>query len=100
MRSFRFTIDGFIVLIQLGFCSVYFVFVPASVKQVIDFYTDRSPSIQVYQAVMLVLMIGFSMIRSLKVLAPFSLIANIITMTGNESFRISSINQHRSVQAS
>jgi len=78
----KFTIDGFIVLIQLGFCSVYFVFVPASVKQVVDFYVHDGPSIQVYQAVMLFLMIGFSMIRSLKVLAPFSLIANIITIVG------------------
>lgn len=30
----RFIIDGFIVITQLGFCAVYFVFVPASIKQV------------------------------------------------------------------
>ncbi|CAF1101490.1 unnamed protein product [Rotaria sordida] len=78
----KFVIDGFIVLIQLGFCSVYFVFVPASVKQVVDFYSTRSPVIQIYQLIMLVLIIGFSMIRSLKVLAPFSLAANIITIGG------------------
>ena len=81
----RFTIDGFIVLIQLGFCSVYFVFVPASIKQVVDFYSPHSPSIQVYQLAMLVFVIGFSMIRSLKVLAPFSLVANVITMIGRPS---------------
>ena len=81
---FRFLIDGFIVLIQLGFCSVYFVFVPASIKQVVDQYTPHSPAIQVYQFVMLILIIGFSMIRSLKVLAPFSLAANVITIGGKE----------------
>lgn len=78
----RFVIDGFIVLIQLGFCCVYFVFVPASIKQVVDYYTNHSPVIQVYQAGMLVSLIAFSMIRSLKILAPFSLIANIITVGG------------------
>ena len=81
---FRFVIDGFIVLTQLGFCCVYFVFVPASIKQVIDFYTPHSPAIQVYQLIMLVLIIAFSMVRSLKVLAPFSLIANVLSIGGTD----------------
>lgn len=81
---FRFLIDGFIVLIQLGFCSVYFVFVPASIKQVVDYYHPNSPAIQVYQLIMLILIIGFSMIRSLKVLAPFSLVANVISIAGKD----------------
>ncbi len=33
---------------------------------------------------MLVLVIGFSMIRSLNVLAPFSLAANVISLGGEE----------------
>ncbi|CAF4215902.1 unnamed protein product [Rotaria socialis] len=60
----KFVIDGFIVLIQLDFCSVYFVFVPASITQVIDYFSIHR----------------FSMIRSLKVLAPFSLAVNVITI--------------------
>ncbi len=71
-------------MIQLGFCCVYFVFVPASIKQVIDYYSTNSPAIQIYQLIMLGLVIGFSMIRSLKVLAPFSLIANVISIGGEE----------------
>jgi proton-coupled amino acid transporter len=82
----RFIIDGFIVITQLGFCAVYFVFVPASIKQVADHYFAHSPPILVYQLVMLVMVIGFSMIRSLKVLAPFSLAANIITIGGKKKF--------------
>jgi proton-coupled amino acid transporter len=78
----KFIIDGFIVVTQLGFCTVYFVFVPASIKQVIDYYTGHSPPIQIYQLMMLILVIGFSMIRNLKVLAPFSLAANIISIGG------------------
>lgn len=66
---------------------MYFVFVPASVKQVIDYYSSHSPSIQIYQLIMLVLVIGFSMIRSLKVLAPFSLIANILSIGGKDKLR-------------
>jgi hypothetical protein len=33
---------------------------------------------------MLVLVIGFSMIRSLKVLAPFSLVANVLSIGGRK----------------
>ena len=78
----RFIIDGFIVTTQLGFCAVYFVFVPASIKQVIDHYYEHSVPIQIYQIIMLIFVIGFSMIRNLKVMAPFSLAANIITIGG------------------
>lgn len=78
----KFIIDGFIVTTQLGFCAVYFVFVPASIKQVVDHYFQHNPPIQIYQVLMFVLVIGFSMIRNLKVLAPFSLAANIITIGG------------------
>ncbi|CAF1146236.1 unnamed protein product [Rotaria sordida] len=78
----KFVIDGFIVITQLGFCCVYFVFVPASIKQVVDHYFQYSPPIQIYQFIMFILVIGFSMIRSLKVLAPFSLAANIMTIGG------------------
>ena len=84
----RFIIDGFIVLVQLGFCSVYFVFVPASIKQVIDYYSPNSLPIQIYQLIMLILILGFSMIRSLKVLAPFSLAANVISIIGNKREQI------------
>ncbi|CAF0809722.1 unnamed protein product [Adineta steineri] len=78
----KFIIDGFIVVTQLGFCAVYFVFVPASIKQVVDHYFVHNLPIQVYQFIMLLLVIGFSFIRSLKVLAPISLAANIITIGG------------------
>ncbi|CAF1566791.1 unnamed protein product [Adineta ricciae] len=78
----KFIIDGFIVATQLGFCAVYFVFVPASIKQVLDHFFTHSPPIQVYQIFMLALVIGFSFIRNLKLLAPFSLAANIITIGG------------------
>ena len=37
---------------------------------------------------MLILVIAFSMIRSLKVLAPFSLAANVISLGGEETNKI------------
>jgi hypothetical protein len=40
---------------------------------------------------MLILIIGFSMIRSLKVLAPFSLAANVISIGGKEFERITEV---------
>ncbi|CAF0765356.1 unnamed protein product [Didymodactylos carnosus] len=78
----KFTIDGFIIVTQLGICSVYFVFVSASIKQVVDYYYIYNMPIQIYMVLILIPIMGFSFIKSLKVLAPFSLIANIIQLAG------------------
>ncbi|CAF0857460.1 unnamed protein product, partial [Didymodactylos carnosus] len=51
-------------------------------KQVVDHYHPHNIPIQIYMLLMLIAIIAFSFIKSLKVLAPFSLIANIIQLAG------------------
>lgn len=72
----------------LGCCCVYLVFIGDNVKQVADFYltTDKTmPSdVQVTHiiAMLLPLLLIFSLVRNLKYLAPFSMLANVLIATG------------------
>lgn len=70
----------------LGCCCVYIVFVAKNVSQVANYYTEGSSwhntDIRVYMAVLLPLLILMNLIRNLKYLAPFSMIANLLVGTG------------------
>lgn len=77
----RAAVKFFNIITQLGFCSVYIVFVSATVKQVVDshgFVLD----VHLYMAVILVPILLTAMVRSLKFLIPFSVIANICLTSG------------------
>ncbi|KAL0852335.1 hypothetical protein ABMA28_000538 [Loxostege sticticalis] len=79
-------INWFLVIDLLGCCCVYIVFVSKNVKQVVDFYamdTDwHNVDIRYYMAILLPLLISVNLIRNLKYLAPFSMIANLLVGTG------------------
>ncbi|CAL8115866.1 unnamed protein product [Orchesella dallaii] len=77
----RMTIDAFLCVTQLGFCCVYFVFVAQNLKHVFDPYMGTWP-LQSYMALLLVPMILLNYVRNLKLLAPFSMIANIFMAIG------------------
>lgn len=83
---FRAMINWFLVIDLLGCCCVYIVFVSKNVKQVVDFYamdTDwHNVDIRYYMAILLPLLISVNLIRNLKYLAPFSMIANLLVGTG------------------
>ncbi len=59
----RFIIDGFIITTQLGICSVYFVFVPASIKQVM---IDNGDLVRIWRTVPIVLLIGSDLVQYLS----------------------------------
>jgi len=59
----RFIIDGFIITTQLGVCSVYFVFVPASIKQVMIVNGDL---VRIWRTVPIVLLIGSDLVQYLS----------------------------------
>ncbi|CAG9782024.1 unnamed protein product [Diatraea saccharalis] len=79
-------INWFLVIDLLGCCCVYIVFVSKNVKQVVDYYAKGSDwddiDIRVYMASLLPFLIAVNLIRNLKYLAPFSMIANLLVGTG------------------
>jgi proton-coupled amino acid transporter len=67
------------VVSQLGFCSVYFIFISTNIEQVVQHYhPDTSLTTQGIMALILVPMVLYCLIRDLKYLAPFSAFANFI----------------------
>lgn len=79
-------VNWFLVMDLLGCCCVYIVFVSKNVKQVVDYHTRGTDynniDLRVYMALLLPLLIMMNLIRNLKYLAPFSMIANLLVGTG------------------
>ncbi|KAG1674005.1 Proton-coupled amino acid transporter 4 [Nymphon striatum] len=80
----RGTVKVFLCLTQLGFCVVYFIFVADNIKQVVDAYSKNSFIIskEAYLAMILPLVIIYSFVKSLKRLAPASIIATSLQLFG------------------
>lgn len=74
--------NTFLVLDLIGCCCVYIVFVSENVKQVADFYLEHQWDLRIYMALILPFLISLSLIRNLKYLAPFSMIANGLIAAG------------------
>lgn len=81
-RFARFLINLFLVIDLLGCCCVYSVFVATNLKQVVEYYFQIDISIRLYICMLLLPLILVNLIRSLKYLAPFSMIANLLMATG------------------
>lgn len=75
-------INFFLVVDLLGCCCVYIGFVAKNLKQVIDFYVHTDIDQRIYMACLLPILIAVNMIRNLKYLSPFSMLANILIGTG------------------
>lgn len=67
---------------MIGCCCVYIVFISTNLKEVVDYYTDTDKDLRVYMAALLPLLIVFNLVRNLKYLAPFSMVANVLIATG------------------
>ncbi|CRK91300.1 CLUMA_CG004977, isoform A [Clunio marinus] len=71
----------FICFTQLGYCSVYFLFVGEHLKQVFDFY-GYELDVQLWIVILLVPILLTAVIRTLKILAIISTIANVFMILG------------------
>ncbi|XP_065157554.1 proton-coupled amino acid transporter-like protein CG1139 isoform X3 [Atheta coriaria] len=75
-------INLFLVIDLLGCCCVYIGFIAKNVKQVLDFHSESDVDVRFYMAALLPLLLLMGLIRNLKYLAPFSMIANILMASG------------------
>lgn len=76
-RLARVVVSIFIVMVLVGCCCVYNVFVATNMKQVIEHYGHSTFDLRWYILALLPLLILMNLIRNLKHLAIFSVIANI-----------------------
>lgn len=74
------TVDVFLVVYQLGICCVYIVFIADNIKKMVDPYYTMA--VEIHMLIILVPLIAFNLIPSLKLLAPFSAVANVLTFVG------------------
>lgn len=82
-------VNSFLVIDLLGCCCVYIVFAAKNIKQVVDHHAantcdwlPQDADIRVYMVVLLPLLILMNLVRNLKYLAPFSMVANVLVGTG------------------
>lgn len=75
-------INTFLVVDLLGCCCVYLVFVSTNLQQVINHYTQSDMSVQMYMLALLPPLILLNLVRNLKYLSPFSMVANLLIGTG------------------
>ncbi|KAK9500906.1 hypothetical protein O3M35_002071 [Rhynocoris fuscipes] len=80
-NSVRMIVKGFIIATQLGFCSIYFIFVSSSMQTVMKDH-GYDYDLKVYSAMTLLPILLSAMIRSLKFLTPVSLLSNILMCCG------------------
>ncbi|CAG5130944.1 unnamed protein product, partial [Candidula unifasciata] len=81
-KTARCMVDAFLIFTQFGFCCVYIVFVATNVGKVIDQFHPDGLNLRVYEVIVAVALMPYVCVRNLQALAPFSVFANILTVTG------------------
>lgn len=81
-RLAKASVNMFLTIDLYGCCCVYIVFVATNLKQVVDYHTGMEIDLRFYMLSLLVPLILMNLIKNLKWMAPFSMIANILMATG------------------
>ncbi|KAL4703799.1 hypothetical protein ACJJTC_011599 [Scirpophaga incertulas] len=80
-KTMKNIINIFLVITQLGFCCVYFLFVATNLQDTMRFF-HINMNVHTYLALLFPAILALSMVKNLKYLTPVSLIASIITAWG------------------
>lgn len=80
-KTVRLWINVFLCVTQMGFCSVYFVFISDNLKMVMDYY-NAELDIHIHMTIILLPIMLSCWIRDLKYLVPLSLFANVAMTVG------------------
>lgn len=80
-KTMKAIINIFLVITQLGFCCVYFLFVATNLQDSMHFF-HINLNVHTYLALLLPPILALAMLKNLKYLTPVSLIASIMTAWG------------------
>lgn len=72
--------NGFLLIYQLGACCIYVVFVAENIKAIADHLLEKDNDVRLFMLIILLPLILINWVRNLKYLAPFSSVANVITI--------------------
>ncbi|KAK2170350.1 hypothetical protein LSH36_3g17049 [Paralvinella palmiformis] len=82
-KSTKVVINTFLCITQLGFCTVYILFITQNVSQVVKAASKGFDlNTRLYAFLVFVLLVPFVFVRKLTHLAPFSMFANVLTVVG------------------
>ncbi|CAG5133408.1 unnamed protein product [Candidula unifasciata] len=81
-RFVRPFVDALLIFTQLGACCVYIVFIAKNVQMVVGYFVSVDLDVTVYEVCVMVVLVPFACIRNLRLLAPFSAFANVLTVAG------------------
>lgn len=77
---FSYLTDAFLLLNQAGCCCIYIIFVGKNSKYVLDQWMGGNVALELYILVVGLLSVMILMVRDLKYLAPFSIVATIVQL--------------------
>lgn len=75
-------VEFFLILFQLGICSVYVIFVGSTAKTLIEQHCDLNINVRAYYMISLIPCIIMMMIRDLRQMTPIIFTANMVIILG------------------
>lgn len=80
-RKMKNIVNVFLVITQLGFCCVYFLFVATNLQDTMHFF-HVNIGVHTYLVLLFPFILALAMVKNLKYLTPVSLVASVMTAWG------------------